>query len=150
VGPAVLGRQRLEDRLQPVHWLVVSARHQAEPDPEAPDPAGDADVDEVDPLVAGRRVPPDRVVEVGVAPVHDGVTAVEDAEHLLEGLLRDLAGRNHQPNGARLLELLRQLLERVGRRLDVRVVGLDLVAVLAQALRHPAAHAAQADHSELH
>ena len=31
-----------------------------------------------------------------------------------------------------------------------RVVGADVVLVLAQALGHPVAHAAEADHSELH
>src|SRR5919106_951320 len=68
-----------------------------------------------------------------------------------EGLLCGVAGRDHQPDGARLLELRRQLDERVGGPLGRRPrVGLHLVATLPQALGHVATHAAEPNHSELH
>ena len=52
VRVAVLGRERLEDRLEALDGLVVAADHQAEADLEAPDAAGDAGVDEVDACAA--------------------------------------------------------------------------------------------------
>ena len=45
---------------------------------------------------------------------------------------------------------LDELLERARRRLDVRVVGLQVVPALAQAVGHARAHAPQSHHSELH
>src|SRR5206468_2620022 len=126
------------------------AGHQAEADLEPPDPAGDADVDEVDALLLRGRVAADRVPEVRVAAVDDDVARLDDLEQLLERLLGDLAGWDHHPEDARRLELREELVERLGRRLDVRVVGHDLVPAVAESLRHPAAHAAQADHAELH
>jgi len=39
---------------------------------------------------------------------------------------------------------------RLRRRVDLRVVRLHLVAALLEALRHVGAHAAEADHPELH
>ena len=40
--------------------------------------------------------------------------------------------------------------ERLRRRLDLRVVGLDLVPVPLEPLRHPGPHPAEADHAQLH
>src|SRR5262249_47761752 len=52
---------------------------------------------------------------------------------------------------ARGLKLLLELVERRRRaRVDVRVVAHDLMAALAEALRHPGAHPAEADHSQFH
>ena len=55
VRVAVVGRERREDRLEPLHRLVLAADHQAVADLQPPDAAGDAGVDEVDPL---RLAPP--------------------------------------------------------------------------------------------
>ena len=55
MGPAVFGRERAEDRLEPFDGLVGAAGHQAEALLQPPDTARDADVDEVDSAV---RTPP--------------------------------------------------------------------------------------------
>ena len=52
---ALLGRESGEDRLEALHRLRVAADHQAVADLEPPDAAGDAGVDEVDPLLRTRR-----------------------------------------------------------------------------------------------
>jgi len=151
VRVALLGRERHEDRFEPLHRLIVPSDHQAEADLEPPDPSRHAGVDEVDSLVLCLDVASLRVAEVRVAAVDDRVALVRDLEQLVEDVLGDLSGRNHQPEGARRLELLLELTERRGGPLlDVRVVGADVVAVLAQTLRHAVAHATEADHSELH
>ena len=147
----VFRRERGEDRLEPLHRLVVAADHQAEADLQTPDPAGDPGVDEVDPTVLRLDVAPLGVTEVRVAPVDDRVALVGDLEQLVERGLGDLSRRDHHPEGARRFQLLLELLQRVGRpRLDVGVVRVDFNAVLAQAVRHAGPHAPEADHPELH
>src|SRR5436189_4642636 len=106
VRPAVLGGERLEDRLEPRDRLVIAGGHQAEADLESPDAAGDADVHEVNPIVLRLLVAPLRVVEVRIAAVDDRVALVGNPEQLVENVLGDLPGRNHQPEGAWRLELL--------------------------------------------
>ena len=81
---AGLRRKGLEDRLEPLHRLVVAADHQAEADLETPDPAGDAGVDEVDAAVLRLDIAPLRVAEVRVAAVDDRVALVGDLEQLRE------------------------------------------------------------------
>ena len=106
---AVLGCERLEDRPQPFHRLVVAADHRAEADLESPDPARDARVDEVDALVLRLDVAPLRVAEVGVAAVDDRVALFGERQQLLEDVLGDLPRRHHHPERARRLELFLQL-----------------------------------------
>src|SRR5439155_868942 len=143
--------ERLEDRLESRHRLLVASHHETEADLETPDTTGDAGVDEVDPAVARLHVAPLRVSEVRVAAVDDRVALVRDLEQLVEGLLCDLARRNHHPEGARGLQLLLELLERIGRpRGDVGVIRVQLVAVLTEALRHAGPHAPEPDHPQLH
>ncbi len=151
VRVAVLGRERREDRLEPLHRVVLAADHETEADLEAPDPAGDAGVDEVQSLLLRFAITALRVAEVRVAAVDDRVALVGELQELLERVLRDLPGRDHHPERARCVELRLQLLERRGRaRLDGGIEGTNVVVVLAQAVGHPVAHAAEADHSELH
>ena len=117
VRVAVLGRERLEDRLQPLQRRLVAAGHQAEADLEPPDAARDADVDERDLLLPRLLVAALRVAEVRVAAVDDRVAGLEDAEQLLERVLGDLPGRDHHPDVPRRVELLRERAERLrGRR----------------------------------
>src|SRR6266576_1840959 len=150
VRVALLRRERREDRLESLHRLVVAADHQAEADLEAPDAAGHAGVDVVDPALLRLRVAALRVAEVRVAAVDDRVVLVGDAEQLVERVLGDLAGGDHHPECARRLELALQLLERACRALDdVRVIGLDVVPAFAQALRHAVSHPAEPDHPQL-
>ena len=80
VRVAVLGCERLQDRLQALDRLVVTTRHQAETDFEPPDPAGHADINEVDALLLRLVIAALRVVEVRVAAVDDRVAFVEDSE----------------------------------------------------------------------
>src|SRR5581483_1767247 len=68
----------------------------------------------------------------------------------LERLLGDLPGGHHHPERPRRGELVTQLLDRRRGRRHARVVRLQLVAPFLEALRHVAAHAAEADHPELH
>ena len=107
-------------------------------------------------------VPPDVVVEVGVAAVDDRVARFEVLEELLDLGLGRVAGRDHHPDGARLLELVDQLLDRVGRdralalRLDLLrllrrpVVDDDLVTVADQPADHVGAHPTETDEPEAH
>jgi hypothetical protein len=151
VRVAVLRREAPEDRLEPLHGLVVPADHQAEADLEPPDAAGDAGVDEVKPAHLRLRMPALRVAEVGIAAVDDRVALLGDAEQLLKRVLGDLPGRDHQPERARRAELPFELVERAGRpRVDLGVVAPDIVAALAKAVRHAGAHAPEPDHSQLH
>ena len=134
-----------------MHRLVVAADHQTEADLETPDTTGYARVDEVDTAVLRFHVAPFRVPEVRVPAVDDRVAVVGDLEQLVKGVLGDLAGGDHQPEGARRLELFLELFERVGRpRFDVGVVRVQVVTVLTQALGHARTHAAEPDHPQLH
>jgi len=148
---SLFGRERLKDGLEPLHRLPLAARHQAEAHLETPDTTGHARVDEVDAAVLRLHVPAFRVPEVRVPAVDDGVSLVRDLEQLVKRVLRDLAGGDHHPEGTRRLELFLELLERVGRpRLDLGVVGVHVVTVFTQALRHARPHAAEPDHPQLH
>src|SRR5262249_3145558 len=111
----------------------------------------DGGVDKVDAAFLRLRVTPWRVAKVRVAAVDDDVVLVGDEQQLLERVLGDLAGGDHQPERARGLKLLLELVERRRRaRADVRVVAPDLMAAPAEALRHPGADPAEADHSQFH
>ena len=87
--PAVLGSERLEHGLDVRDRLVRAAGHQAEAFLQTPDPARDADVEEVDALLGRLRVPALRVVEVRVAAVDDRVPGRGEVEQLLKRRLRD-------------------------------------------------------------
>src|SRR3978361_2303076 len=90
-------RERREHRLAPLHGLRVAADHQAEADLEAPDAAGDAGVDEVDPELCRLRAPSLRVAEVRVAAVDDRVALLGELQQGLENALGDLARRPPHP-----------------------------------------------------
>ena len=100
------------------------------------------------------------VVEVRVAAVDDRVARLEVLEQLGDLGLGRVAGRDHDPDGPRRLELRDELLDRERRdralagdllRLLRRpVVGDDLVAVAEQAADHVRAHPAEPDETDLH
>src|SRR5262249_5486517 len=118
---------------------------------EPPDTAGDSGVEIADARFACTGGPALRVTEVRVAAVDEHVAGLEQAEQRPTALLRRIAGRHHHPNDARRLQLRHQLLERgYGPSWIGAGVGLDLVAVSAQALGHVAAHAAEPDEAEFH
>ena len=90
-----------------------------------------------------------------------GATGASSLEELVDRLLRRIAGRHHQPDHPRLLELADEVLERGGAArtmrlgrlhgLVVEVEGDDLmVRVAMDAMDHVAAHLPEADEAELH
>ena len=103
---------------------------------------------------------PDVVVEVRVAAVDDRVARLEVLEELVDLGLGGVAGRDHDPDRARLLELGDELGDRVGRRRtlarDLRgllgrpVVDDDLVPVADEPADHVGAHPAQTDEPDAH
>jgi hypothetical protein len=100
------GRQRLEDRIEPVDHRLVAADHHAIAALDAPDAAGGADVDIVDAALLQRLAAADVVLPEGVAAVDDDVAGLHQLRQRLDGRFGDLAGRQHHPGGARLLQLL--------------------------------------------
>ncbi len=105
-------RQHVEERREAFHRPVRAADHHAVADFEAPHPAGGAHVDVVD--AAFFELPGAQLVfgPLGVAAVHDRVVAIQQLGELVDRLLRDLAGGQHQPHRARRL----QALDEVGQR----------------------------------
>src|SRR4029450_13402053 len=94
VEVAPLRRERLEDRLEAPDRLVLAAGHERESLPQAPDPAGDADIEEEEAALLRLRRPALRVAEVRVAAVDDRIARLQRPEQLLEGLPGDSAGRD--------------------------------------------------------
>ena len=114
------------------------------------------------PLLLEHRVAADVVVEVRVAAVDDRVARLEVLEQLRDLGLGRVAGRDHDPDGPRRLELADELLDREGRRrsvalgLDLRrllrrpVVDHDLVPVADQPADHVGAHPTETDEADPH
>ncbi len=102
----------------------------------------------------------DVVVEVRVAAVDDGVARLEMLEELGDLRLGRVAGGDHDPDRARLVEPGDELRDREGRRRalagDLRgllrrpVVDHDLVAVADEPADHVGAHPAEADEPDAH
>ena len=160
VEVAALRSERVEDRLQRLHGRVLAADHQGVAHLEAPDPAAGAGIHVADALLRERLLAPDVVVEVRVAAVDDRVAGLQVLQELLDLGLGGIAGRDHDPDRARLRQLLDELRDGEGRlgalhrdlpRLLGRpVVGHDLVAVAKQAANHVRAHPAEADEADAH
>ena len=100
---------------------------------------------------------PDVVAVVRVAAVDDHVVAARAAAQRGDRVV-DAGRRHHQPDRARRLQLLHQLLDEAQRRrpltsactlLGMAIEGDDLVARLEQARRHVGAHPTESDHPEL-
>ncbi len=151
---------RGEDRAEPVDDLRLAADHQAEAALEAPDAAARADVDVVDAFLLELLRVANVVVVVGVAAVDDRVAGLEHLGQRLDRLVGDLAGGNHHPGRARLLELGGEVRKRLGpdravcgerlHRVGADVVADAVVPVADQPPNHAGAHPAEPDHSELH
>jgi hypothetical protein len=146
-----IGLEALEDRRQPLDVGLVAAAHQRVPVLQAPDTAGDAAVDEVDPLL--RQEIRARLVlgPAGVPAVDDDVALVEQLAQLLHHRV-DRLHRDHHPDRPRPLGQLRDELGEVLGVGDllVGVVTDDGVAGAAQPLAHVATHPAESDEAELH
>ena len=114
------GRQRVEDRIEPVDRLLVAADHHAVAALEPPDAARGADVDIVDALLAQRLGAADVVLVEGVAAVDDDVARSSRPASVVDRLLGDRRRPAASPRPrAALSSCLDQVLEAAdaGRRL---------------------------------
>ncbi len=101
------------------------------------------------------------VLPKGVAAIDDGVAALEHFSKCCDCVFSYLSGRQHHPNNARSIELAEEIIERctgcralrgeVAHGLGIGIVDHDLVLRLGhQATNDIAAHASEADESDLH
>jgi hypothetical protein len=151
MGVAALGSESPEGGLDTREGVGVAADHEAVALGEAPDAPRDAGVQKGNTLLLRGRRATLRVAEVRVAAVHDRVAVLEQRQKVLVCVLGGISGGNHQPEHAGLLEPRRELDERVGRAVRGGAgIRLHLVPVPPEALRHVAAHAAEADHAQFH
>ena len=162
--PGVPGHRRrpaqgLEDRVEPFHGRIVAADHHAVASFESPDAAAGAHVHVMD-LFGGKVLRPANVVDViRVAAVDEDVASFEQRREIGNASVHG-RGRHHQPNRPRFLQLRHEIRERrrtnrlllnqTGDGLRRAVVDDALVPLLHEPADHVGAHAAQADHSELH
>ncbi len=96
---------------------------------------------------------------IGVSAINQDVVLAQFGKQVGNRGIHD-RGRNHQPNGAGLLQLGHKLLEGSGARgalagkllhgIGVAIVRDALVSGLLQAAHHVRAHSSQSDHSKLH
>jgi hypothetical protein len=97
------GAQGAEDRIEPCHGCSRAADHHAVPSLESPDTSARPDVDVLQALRLELFRATDVVDVVGVSAVDEDVAGGElrrdVAEHAIDG-----TGRNHDPDGAWLLE----------------------------------------------
>jgi len=155
-----LTASRLEDRLESLDDVTLTADHQAVPALEPPDATARSDVDVVNLPLSYHLHPPHVVLEEGVTPVDDRVARRHPLGQVGHDLLGSRAGRHHHPRDARRSDRTDEVVER-GRagsalapdRLDagrIRRVPDDLVAASNQAARHVGPHPTQPYHPELH
>ena len=156
---AASGSERFENRVEVLDDVVFAANHLAVTALEAPDAAAGADVNVVDAFGGELLGAADVVDVVGVAAVDDDVADVELAAQFVERGVHHPCG-NHKPDGARLVELLDEVVERsrtggafTGELLygfGAAIVDHALVPVFLQAPHHVGTHPAQSDHPKLH
>ncbi len=154
------GSERLPDRIEALDDIAVAADHQAISALEPPDAAARPRVDVVDVLRAQLRGAPHIVLEVGVAAIDQGVTRLQEAAELADESFRRRSCGDHDPGGPGRAQLRDEVLERRRSRgaflreaLHGRRVAVEhhaLMAASQQPPHHVAAHAAEADHSDLH
>ena len=102
-------RKRREDRIEMLDHLGLAADHHAVAALQAPDAAAGADVDVVDALGGEFLRAADVVDVVGVAAVDEDVAAFEKGSRLAMTAVHD-GGRHHEPDRARLGQLLDEVL----------------------------------------
>src|SRR5262249_9019664 len=154
------GRERDKNRIKTVDDVLLAANHHAVSAFEAPDPAARSDVNVMQAAPLERLSTADIVFPEGVAAIDDDIARCEQHAKLVDGAFRDLAGRQHQPDRARLAELAHELFEPAspcgpfvgqypdGLRLPVKYDCV--VSVLHQPANDVAAHAPQSNDSDLH
>src|SRR6267142_4692100 len=159
VDVAAAGRQRLENRVEVLNHFVFAADHLAIAAVESPDAAAGADIDIVNPLGLQFFGAANVVDVIGVAAVNQDVAGREFRNQFTDRCVDDGRG-NHQPDGARLLQLLHEIINRAGaggaftgkllNAIRAAVIHNAGVAVFLQAPHHVGTHTPQTDHSELH
>jgi hypothetical protein len=153
-------RECAEHRIEPRDHVLLAADHQAIATLQPPHAAAGTDIEIMDAAFLQARRTRDVVLPERVAAVDDGVVLREQAGELRDRLFGDLAGRQHQPHGARRRQPLHQILQgdRRGRSLpsereahvEIGVEHHALVARAHQAARDVAAHPPKADDPDLH
>src|SRR6185437_13270892 len=158
---AQAGSERGEDRIEMIDGLLWTANHQAVAALDAPDAAGRAAIDVANALLRQFLGPANVVLVKGIAAIDDDVVRPQQAAEMFDRFFGNLAGGQHNPNGARLIsERLHHLGERAGgcgtllrecfARIGVGVEHHTMVSRLHQAARDVAAHAAKANDADLH
>src|SRR5262245_32861761 len=153
-------RQRFEDRIELVDGRLVSADHHAITAFNAPDAAGRADIEIVDPACLQRLAAANVVLPKTVAAIYDDVALFHQRGQRVDGRFRDLACGQHHPGGPRLRQLRDKILQGLrpgravrGERFDGRfvlVVNDGRMSMFHQSADDVAAHPTQADHANLH
>ncbi len=151
--------ERPEDGVEVANRAIRSADHHAEPALQPEDATAGAAIDEVDSPRRERARMRDVVDVVRVASVDDRVSRLQVRSHVVDDGTGH-AGGHHQPHRARGRQLRDEICDRCrtdGTRSDEGldrggvVVVHDAFVSLGHAPAHEIrAHAAQADHSELH
>src|SRR6185437_1421018 len=100
---AKTGRERREDRVEMIHSLFRTPDHQAVAALDAPDAAGGAAIDVANVLLGQFLGAADVVLVEGIAAIDDDVVRLQQAAEMFDRLFGNLAGGQHNPNGARLV-----------------------------------------------
>src|SRR6516162_5371384 len=153
-------RKRGEDRVEAFRHGALAADHQTKAALEAEDAAAGADVDIMDAVAAQYRGARDVVLIEGVATIDDDVVAPQQFRELGNRRFGRRAGRHHDPDHARQREPLHEGVEARHRRQPlggkprhhrcIRVICDAFVPPPLEAAHDIGAHAAEADHSDLH
>ena len=156
----VAGRERRKDRIEPLGLFARAADHQAVAALEPPHPAAGADVEKVDTALRQRGGPPHVVLIEGVAAVDHRVARRQQRAERLDGLLGHGARGQHDPHGARRVELLDEIGEAVGggrafagelpHHGGVGIVGDAAVLPALKPAHDIGTHAAESHHAKLH
>src|ERR1019366_2157164 len=152
-------RNGLEDGVEVLHGGVRAADHHAVPALQTPHAAAGTDVHVVYALGCERLCPADIVDVVGIAPVDEDVTGFKIGDDSGDGFVNH-GRRDHQPNGARLAKLAREIFQRRGtyslflhqlfHRLGEHIENHAFVARFHEPPHHVGAHSSQTYHSQLH
>src|SRR5215212_4040755 len=142
-----------------IHHFLLTADHLAVTAIESPNTAARSHVDVMNTSIAQLASATNVVNVIGVAAVDDYVARTHESEELIDNGVYQRR-RDHQPDCARLLELRDEVVERLGadcalvhdrlHRFRAAVVNNTLVAAAQKAPHHVGAHAAEANHSDLH
>ena len=154
------GRQGFEDWVQVVKSGFVAADHHAVAPVQAPNAAAGAHVDVADAFFGQRLGAAHVVLVIGVAAVNDDVAGLKQARQGVDRRLGNGACRQHDPDGARFLQLADKaghvlagrgaLGGELGHAGGVGVIHDAVMSVAHQAAHDIAAHATQSNHSQLH